>query len=151
MRTNERRNGRLAPRTSGVWLVWLDRSSDVPVRQLIFKILLTTLNISSYCRALIYHHRHRTAGARSPIHQQVPPALIQAAGLYDSSRLTCRENTGGVLGILGSMQLNPLWDPPALLPLINSYAVLGKKSESSENSYVTDPYPACLDMYICHY
>lgn len=151
MRTNERRNGRLALRTSGVWLAWLDRSSDVPGRQWIFKILLNTSNTRSCGRALIYHHRHSTGGARPPTHQQVPPALIQAAGLYNAAPLTCQENTGGVLGILGLMQLNPLWDPLALLPLIHSYAVLGKKSASAGNSYVTDPYPACLDGYICNY
>lgn len=35
-------NGRLIPRTTDIQLAWLDRPSDEPDRELIFKTLLTT-------------------------------------------------------------------------------------------------------------
>lgn len=44
--------------------------------------------------------------------------------------------------------IKPLRGPLALCPLQLPYAVIGKKSASAKNSYVTNPYPTRPDRFI---
>lgn len=148
LRTNDRRIGQLKPETNETRFAWLNPDVVHPICRADCSYLKSDYQHRIQATFVgLSHYRYRTAGARAPFHQQVPPALIHAAKFHDAAPLTCRKNTGSIENT-GVEAIKPMWARPPWLPLIHVYAVLGKKSAKAENSYVTDPYPSYLDRYI---